>query len=509
MLIVLSDLHFVDETAGKHNLPPDAFEEVFLSDIVELAVRKRAKEITLLLLGDIPDLIRSAHWFDVPPADRPWGENGLADVRNWRTLTTANTTPTERLCLRILGQMPASGRKEDVPKDTILYRNWEILALFRNLEAEIHQRMAAIQPGTLPPVRVLYIPGNHDRLINLYPSLREEWRKMAGLTVDTTTVTGNPQGQWWYRYDYQDEVSGVYGRHGHQFDLWNYGGGHDTTSLEAHLQVPIGDVIATEFAVGLVWQAQQMEHRIGHSLVERLEDIDNVRPMGRLLEWLYYEIEQNKRHRKAMDEITDAVVKNILNTPFVQHWRTPLTNLDEGLRATRGLRGLGDLVERLNTPGPDEFVRLATAVPLRWLFGKMLDFTDTNTLLQFVLFFMGSQSGSDDDADPYLQGAFREHIWQNNPNYHFVLYGHTHKPGIWALDGANNREVLYINTGTWRERIQRTTGLDLAADFIKLKQMTYVVIYGPEENGGWRGGNKAKGTPSFDMWTGSKLKHYR
>lgn len=517
MLIIISDLHFVDETAGKHNLPADAFEEVFLSDIVELAIRKQAEEITLLLLGDIPDLIRSAQWLDVPLDDRPWGKHGLADVRNWQTLDAAHQTSTERTCLRILGQMPASGRKEDVPTNTILYCNWEILTLFRNLQAEIHGRINAYHARlpvsarlkTLPPVKLLYLPGNHDRLINLYPSLREEWRKIAGLTIDTTSVMGNPTGQWWYRYDYKSQKYGVYSRHGHQFDLWNYGGGHDLTSLEAHLQVPVGDVIATEFAVGLVWQARQIEDRIGHNLVERLEDMDNVRPMSRLLEWIYYEIEQNKRHRKAMDEITDIVVKNILNIPFVQQWRTPLTNLDESLRTSRGLRGLADFVDRINPPGPDELVRLATTAPLRWLSGKILDRTDTNTLLQFILFFMGNQSGSDDDTSPYLQGAFREHVWKNDPNYHFVLYGHTHRPGIWALDGANDREVLYLNTGTWRERIQRTTGLDLSADFTKLKQMTYVIIYGPQENGGGRGGNKAKGTPSFDMWTGTKLKHYR
>lgn len=517
MLIVISDLHFVDETAGKHNLPADAFEDVFLSDVVELAIRKQATEITLLLLGDIPDLIRSTHWFNIPPADRPWGARGLADVQNWRILHTVPTTPTEQVCLRILGELPASGRREDVPPDTILSRNWDVFALFRNLEPEIHRRIATRQAelparerlSTMPPVKIIYVPGNHDRLINLYPRLRTAWRDIAGLTIDATTVSGSPVETWWYRTDFQNEAYGAYGRHGHQFDLWNYGGGHDSASLQAHLQPPIGDVIATEFAAGLVWQARQIENRIGPNLITRLEDIDNVRPFSRLLEWLYYEMEQNKRHRKALDEITDTVVKNVLNIPFVQQWRTPLTNLDERLRANHGLRGLGDLIERLNAPGPDEMVRLATAAPLRWLFGKMLDRTDANTLLQFILFFTGSQNGGDDDDDPYLQGAFREHIWQNNPAYHFVLYGHTHRPGVWALDGSNNREVMYINSGTWRERIQRTTGLDLAADFIKFKQMTYVVIYGDEENGGRRGGSKVKGTPSFDMWTGTKLKQYR
>ena len=80
MLIVISDLHFVDETAGKHNLPPRAFTNVFLSNVLNLARSKGATEIKLLLLGDIPDLIRSHQWFLEAPENRPWGANGLADV---------------------------------------------------------------------------------------------------------------------------------------------------------------------------------------------------------------------------------------------------------------------------------------------------------------------------------------------------------------------------------------------------------------------------------------------
>lgn len=35
MLVVISDLHFTDGTAGEHNLPVEAFDDVFLSDTME------------------------------------------------------------------------------------------------------------------------------------------------------------------------------------------------------------------------------------------------------------------------------------------------------------------------------------------------------------------------------------------------------------------------------------------------------------------------------------------
>ena len=55
MLVAMSDIHFVDGTAGEHNLPFSAFESVFLADVASLAKKKGAKEIKILLLGDIID----------------------------------------------------------------------------------------------------------------------------------------------------------------------------------------------------------------------------------------------------------------------------------------------------------------------------------------------------------------------------------------------------------------------------------------------------------------------
>jgi G:T-mismatch repair DNA endonuclease (very short patch repair protein) len=333
---------------------------------------------------------------------------------------------------------------------------------------------------------------------------------MAGITVTEQTVDGDPDGEWWFRYDYRHHNYGVQARHGHQFDAWNYGGGHDRNTREAHLQVPLGDVIATEFAVGLVWEAQQRRDALSEALIERLQDVDNVRPLSRLLEWLYYEIEQHDAYRDELDAIADAATKNLLEVPFVRRWRSPLSSFDERLRVIPGLSGVADWLEKFGAPGPDDLGRLVTNAPNRWIFNKMLDMTDANTVLQFLLFFLGAQGQrGPDEADPFLQAAFREHVWRRYPDIHMILYGHTHQPGTWPLEANEEREVLYINTGTWRERIQRTVALDAQADFMTLKQMTYVVVYGAEENGGWEGGNKQPDTPSFDMWTGTKLKHYR
>ena len=79
MLVFISDLHFVDGTAGEHNLSPRAFE-YFFEDLAAIAAKPSndIKEIKIVLLGDIFDLLRTENWFGYPADERPWGTNEAA-----------------------------------------------------------------------------------------------------------------------------------------------------------------------------------------------------------------------------------------------------------------------------------------------------------------------------------------------------------------------------------------------------------------------------------------------
>lgn len=477
MLVVISDIHFVDGTAGEHNLPYSAFETVFLSDIASLAKDKQAKEIKLLLLGDILDVIRSAQWFDVKPEDRPWGSNGLADVSNPEA-----DSITKEQTLKILGQVPEDKLNDPEPpgsleRDTILHKNWNTFKLFREFKDRLRNEFQIDVP-----VEIIYVPGNHDRLCNLYPDVRNEIQKMLGLTINSNTVEGDPKGKWWYRCDFKDESYGVYARHGHQYDIWNYGGGSNYT-LEGHLQVPIGDVFTTEFAVKIPWMVASLKKEkypeIPDELIENLKDIDNVRPLSRVMEWIYYRIKQedSKLIRKVLDEALDRVIRELIDNDFVRRWRSPVTHIDEALRA-------------------------ASSRWLSWLPKSLLDMLDAEDLLPLV---MGvTDESCDPEKDVYAQAAYKERIWKENNEIRFILYGHTHTPLQCPLEVERGREVFYINTGTWRNRIYKTIGLDRAPDFVEIKQMTYLIFYGKDED--TKG--KSPHTLSFEMWTGFKKKCY-
>lgn len=476
MLVVISDIHFVDGTAGEHNLPCSAFESVFLADIAALAKEKQAQEVKILLLGDIIDLLRSAKWFDVSMEDRPWGIKGLQDIAKPRKAGV-----TEKQCLKILGKVSANNLEnakapDSLAKNTILAKNWDTFKFIR----ELKEKLASYLDKDFP-VKVIYVPGNHDRLCNLYPSVRDELRKQLGLTVDQSTVYGDPNGEWWYKQDYRDEDHGVYARHGHQFDIWNFGGGNDLTRT-GHLQVPIGDVFTTEFAVKIPWEldrARKKYPEVTPEMVATTKDIDNVRPLSAVMEWIYYRIKKEDHDgvRKAFKEVFDKIIKELIDNSFVQQWRSPHTHIDEALRA-------------------------ASSRWLSWLPKGLVDLIDAEDLLPLV---MGKTGAPDDpEKDVYTRSAYNEAVWKESKSFQFILYGHTHNPLQHPLDAESGHEVFYINSGTWRNRIYKTVCFDKAPDFVSIKQMTYSIFYRKDEDIK----RKQAGTLSFDVWTGVKKKHY-
>ena len=135
MLVFISDLHFVDETAGKHNLPSSAFEKFFTA-IKAHADKAKAKELKIVLLGDIFDLLRTEEWFEEDVKDRPWGEN---------------TDKMRNRAMAILSKI------EEKNSDTFkLFEPHAIRKLFGNIKVE-----------------TVYIPGNHDRLCWMIDDLKK------------------------------------------------------------------------------------------------------------------------------------------------------------------------------------------------------------------------------------------------------------------------------------------------------------------------------------------------
>ena len=68
MLVFLSDIHWTDGTSGE-TIHSGAFRG-FVQDLSRMAKDARAKDLEVVLLGDILDLIRSEQW--IKTEVRPW-----------------------------------------------------------------------------------------------------------------------------------------------------------------------------------------------------------------------------------------------------------------------------------------------------------------------------------------------------------------------------------------------------------------------------------------------------
>ncbi|MFA4903754.1 MAG: metallophosphoesterase [Desulfobaccales bacterium] len=221
MLVFISDLHFVDGSAGEHNIPYRALE-YFFDDLAAIANKPSndIKEITLVLLGDIFDLLRTENWFDYPVDERPWGANEPAIEVHAQTLFDAIVNHNEN--------------QEDDKQ-----QKWRTFQRFRQGLADLPNRC-----NLDADVRLFYLPGNHDRLVNRYSSLRQKVCDCLGIPP----VWHDPKN--FFPNTYEDLAYGVFARHGHEYDKYNYEGGIAYT-WDDYQRVPIGDPITTELVARL------------------------------------------------------------------------------------------------------------------------------------------------------------------------------------------------------------------------------------------------------------------
>jgi UDP-2,3-diacylglucosamine pyrophosphatase LpxH len=413
----------MDESAGKHNISPMAFKGAF-NDIANY--NKNPEEVKLLFLGDTFDLLRTTKWLLLPEQERPWGD------------TQKKGELIEQHAVEIL--------------DDIIAKNAETLVFFRDELPKLFEK----------GIQKIYIPGNHDRLCNLYPELRKKVRNTLGLLG----------GDEPFPHVYDDITYGnkykVFARHGHEYDPWNYEGTTQWSDTD-YEQVPIGDLIACEVAVRLPFTIMA---NIGNvvpndqkALLERtLQEVDNVRPFPSILNWLFYKVTENTQLKDAINISLSQIAANLQNLQYFNRW---CKRHDKLFRF--------DMADKVKTmTGVFKHFNMAAAEDLITIFSKI--FGTRNIFSPEV-----PDKGLNDAATDFLKRA---------TNYRSIVMGHTHNPLQMPVSvTSENLDQVYINTGTWRRRyIQGTAG-----GFVGLKYLTYTIFYSEAESS----------RQFFETWTGS------
>jgi UDP-2,3-diacylglucosamine pyrophosphatase LpxH len=423
VLIFISDLHFTDETVGMHNIPLRAFEGVF-EDIRDYS--DTPTEIKIIFLGDVFDLLRTTYWLDVPESERPWGDRE--------------------------SKSPLIEAHANMIMNAIVKKNSSVFGFLNDgLEKFFGQK-----------VEKIYIPGNHDRLCNIYNSLRKKVRSTLGIPGDREA----------FPHVYDDMLFGnkykVFARHGHELDKWNYDGSTNWNDTD-YEQVPIGDLIATEIISRIPHTIMQ---NIGNSIPEdqkdelkrNLQEVDNVRPFSAILEWMFYQVNQNPDLSEVIDKSLADITSNFQSLQYPKRLYKKHDNLLKVEDADE-VQGLIELFKNFN---------ITAAEALIPIFSRILG--------------SGRFASSDDSDKDLTEGA--ADFLTLSPNYRSIVMGHTHNPlqipiGV-TSDGLDQ---IYINTGTWRKRYIQGTN----SGFIGLKYLTYAVFYTGDE----------KPHQFFETWTGT------
>ena len=466
MLVVLSDLHFEEEAANHilgdgalsplkfhRNLPATPYR-LLISQLATEAKRNAAQRLDLVLAGDILDLHRTGLWF----AENP------TDIRPYVNATEVSPE-LEGLILRIIRGIAEEKHVAD------------ILQVFHLLKTGKYVD-SNNQEQTFPvPVELHYIPGNHDRLANATPAIRQAVRQTLGLHEHGALFPNV--------LSFEPEQALV--RHGHEFDYTNFSVDHrDTKEFPLHLppeqyQNPsLGDFATVDIAARLPHMFRGY-HGDGNILADqtlrtlylRLLEFDDLRPTTAIFNYFVYaegQLIDREIAWKAIEPVVILMLEEFHNNPYLLAW---LDKLDK--------RWCLDMIDAIQA--------VLAAKPWRWTNSHIpLDLAEA----------IAVKALASTMARPGTEAYAARESTIRNGQHRFLVAGHTHQPQVSLIANDRYGDRYYVNTGTWRNRVPGTPDYH---QFGQLKTLSYVTIYGPNEDRGALSSDSVK-IASFDFWSG-------
>ncbi|MBI1249002.1 hypothetical protein GC197_14310 [bacterium] len=434
MLVVLSDLHLTDGTSCE-TLDSGAFR-IFSERLQDMAVRaswrsdgsyRPIKEIDLVLLGDVLDLMRSSRWLIDGP--KPWHR------------------PQEReFALRVSAIV--SG---------ILERNLETTAILKGFSSRKMIRVPAMASDGKPayedqmqsvPVNIHYMVGNADWPLHL-PG--PEMSQVRGAVVDALGLHNTPARPFPHESFEDSEIQltlrqhRVCARHGDVFDCLCFAGHRDQTSL--------ADILLIE---GITRFRFEVRHTLGDQLPAScqigIQELDHVRPLVMAPIWL-------RQMMKISCPITSLQyeMKNCWDRTIEQMMPLVYRIDRESSLGVRDLEEMGTLL-KFRLQDDDQWGQRMLSWLKRQGIGKSLS-----------------------------KRAMEESEFRSRRAKH-IVFGHTHHDETIPLDASFADgyvlSQLYFNSGTWRRVYQPTCAAENWLEFLPSEKMTYLTFYREDERQG-------------------------
>lgn len=413
MLVFLSDVHLTDGSSGT-TINPAAFEKFcrILHDVIgrgrERTDQKPIEKVEIVLLGDIFDVIRSDLWLRDKNAEpenpiRPWSLETEIDSDRWNLQKY-----TEKI----------------VAKITLRQDNIDAIGHLEKFRQDCEK--LGVQ------VKLTYLMGNHDWLINRYPSTRQAIASFLGMP-HPEFYADNRFPEFQVFEDYR-----VLARHGDRYDPLNYEKDRDSSSL--------GDAIVIDLLTRFP-EAVRNDPFLGKNrdLIKQLKELDNVRPLLDIPAWIQGVCNGFPGVEDKVHEIWNDLVDKFFKLAFIrEHDRW----------------------------GPDlvDFLQMALRLTSGFSFKRIQEILGQWMVRHFYK-----------KADDYRPFAYNEAALKTN-QVSYVVYGHTHYAeqvplDIVPLPKDGVLEKVYFNSGTWRKVFEHTAFDTESFEFIGWHVMTFLVFY--------------------------------
>jgi UDP-2,3-diacylglucosamine pyrophosphatase LpxH len=281
MQVFISDLHLTDGTSGE-TIKAGAFK-LFADQLEKLVQDVNAKELKIVLLGDIFDVIRSTKWLNLDAKIRPWAPAGSKQEAAVQSIVT-----------------------------DILQQNRDSLGYLNDL------RQFAAEKKIL--FELQYVIGNHDWLINRYDNIRKDVAAALGMIKPEDTAPDK------FLTEIPNPEYKTFARHGDIYDKFNYMGNRDKSS--------IGDAIVIELLNRFPIEVGRLLDDLGGSLtaeekkciVDKLREIDNIRPLLDAPSWIVMVLRMMRKKlvRQVIEDAWKKCVDDFFTMiPFIKKMDIP------------------------------------------------------------------------------------------------------------------------------------------------------------------------------------------
>ena len=279
-------------------------------------------------------------------------------------------------------------------------------------------------------------------------------------------------------------------RHGHEWDLNTHGWEFRNKvlmprenvgrfSAEAYQVMAIGEAVTAELMGGLIYQAA----RLGtpQPIVEQLKDVNNLRPMLHVFEWLeWLGAHETREDQERLYQALSLALDSLLDCSLAKEWD----------RMRSDILVSADLIDRLQ-----QARRLIMGPNFGTFRGRVEGLKRLERTFPFLF----------KEEDTLREGARSEEVFRHAREaspIQRVIYGHTHRARHDYFHGNQDGTVqMYVNTGTYLPLI---TEAEDGESFASSIQMVYVYLYRADEDLE----TKRPGTTSMDIWTGIRRKVY-